>query len=149
MPGCVGYVHPVNAKAERHHVILGVGGNRIAGAIQDGRAIDIQLVETQAEELHDFARVVFVGVLADGGLVVVDHVQVVAHRRRQRDVFHDVVIIAERVFVERAQVIRVAQRIADLVRADHPQFVQRQTGAAAELVATGIASCRKKMRCRS
>ncbi len=75
--------------------------------------------------------------LADGGLVVVDHVKIVAHRGSQGDVCHDVQIICEGVLVKSVQVVGVADGIANFVRAHDPQFIESETDAATKLIAHG------------
>ena len=50
-------------------ICLRVGGDGIAAAIELQRAVFIELVEAQSEKLHQFARVIFVGMLRRmGGL---------------------------------------------------------------------------------
>ena len=61
------------------------------------RAVGVQLPHADGEELHHLACVVFVGIDGAVGLVVVHHVEVVAHHRRERHLGQQVLEIAERV----------------------------------------------------
>ena len=65
--------------------VLRVGGKRVAGTVDLGRAVRIQLHESNREQLHHFACVIFIG-RASVAAIVVGHVEIVAHRRTQGDV---------------------------------------------------------------
>jgi hypothetical protein len=60
-----------------------------------------------------------------------------SHRRRQRDVCHHVLIISQRVFPQRSQIVRIPERVADFVSSDDPQLIQRERRALAHLVSSG------------
>jgi hypothetical protein len=79
-------------------LLLIVGGDRLPLRIEERRAVLLQLDRADRKELQHFARVVFVG-LDTGGRVrfdVVDHVEVVTHRGRQRHLSQHVLEIVER-----------------------------------------------------
>jgi hypothetical protein len=49
---------------QRHHVVVGVGFYRLAVRVQLGRAVEVQFVKADREELHHFAGEVLVRQLA-------------------------------------------------------------------------------------
>ena len=73
----------MNTRGETDDDILIVGRNELALRIQDQRAVRPHAVQADGKQLHDFARVIFVGMRAecDVALVVAAHVEVKAHRR--------------------------------------------------------------------
>ncbi len=99
---------------------LVVGGQRAAGAVLR-RAVLVEQLGPDREELHDLARVVLVRVVLRGRV----HVQVLAHRRVQRLLVQDVPVVAERVLVEDAQVRRHLERVAGA----RPRRRRRSCGA--------------------
>ena len=88
-----------------HHILV-VAGNRLTVGIELLRAIRVQLEQTDRKQLHDFARVVFVwlGVATRVRLIVVHHVEEIAHGRVQGDVFKELPEIAEGVAGQRIPV---------------------------------------------
>ena len=68
--------------------ILRVRRNGVAGAVLLRCAVLIQLFQPDSEQLHYFSCVIFIGSYsaAGVGLVVVYHVEIVAHDRAQGDV---------------------------------------------------------------
>ncbi|MBK8741261.1 MAG: hypothetical protein IPM02_17850 [Betaproteobacteria bacterium] len=95
-----------------------VRGDGLALRVPLRRAVGIELHQPDREQLHDFARVVFVRLEARGRvlLVITQHVEVVTHRRMQRQVLEQRPVIAEGVAVEHVHPRR--QRPGVLVRRD-------------------------------
>ena len=83
------------------HVVIAVGGNGIAPSILLRRAIQVQLLKPDGEELHHFAGVVLVGRLGDLAgrvktfLAVADVRQVHAHHGVQGDVLQQLAEVAK------------------------------------------------------
>ena len=67
---------------EAFDFVLTVTRYRRAVGIEFLRAVLVELPDTDGKQLHELTRVVFIRVHARLGLVIVDHVQIVAHYRR-------------------------------------------------------------------
>ena len=98
---------PVKTRAKLFTVVLPVGRDRLTSLVELLRAIRIQPDRADREELEDLARVVLVGPRAR----VAVHVEVVAHRRVERDLVEQVAIVAEGVAVEDLEVRRHPARL--------------------------------------
>ena len=108
---------------------LVVGGQGAVGPVLR-RAVLVEQLGPDREELHDLARVVLVRVVLGGRV----HVQVLAHRRVQRLLVQDVPVIAERVQVEDAQVRRHLEGVSERVLGNDDDLVERPPDALAQLV---------------
>ncbi len=118
---------------------LCVGGHEgPGGRRQYRRAIRIQHVGADGKQLHEFARIVFVGVRTRSGLDVVGHVQIVAHGRIKGDVFHELAIVIEGVAGEHVQVRHIKIRLPDFIAGNHPNLVQGKHHALPQLVRAGL-----------
>ncbi len=60
--------------------VLAVGRNRPSRGVEHGRAVDVQFLQPDREQLHDLARVVFVGLVPRACLAVAEVAEVLAHR---------------------------------------------------------------------
>jgi hypothetical protein len=98
------------------------------------RAVLIEQRGSQREKLHQLARVIFVRMVSPLRLVVVHHIQVMAHGRRESYVLHDLAIVCERIVLEQLEIVRVGRRIADLVAADHEDLAQRERHTLPQLI---------------
>ncbi len=89
-------------------VVLGIGGDRIAAAVELQAPVRVEEVDADREELHHLPRVVLVRRDRSCGvrLVVVDHVEVMAHCRIERQVPEDRPVVREGVRKEQVQVRR-------------------------------------------
>ena len=114
---------PGERAAQVHYVVLCIRRDWRSAAVQHRRSVWIQLVQSQAEQLHKFARVIFVRVLSRRRRVIVHHVQEISHRRSQGHIRHHIQVISQRILAECTQVIRVPQRVVHYVCAHHPKFV--------------------------
>src|SRR6202008_2100956 len=123
--------------AEVHDVVLGVSGNGLAGSVENGSAVGIELIQTETEQLHDFAGVVLVGLRAGGGSIVINHVEVGSNSGSEGDVVHEFLVVAEGILTEGAEIVGVAEWVADFVGADDPEFVEGEAGALTKLIAAG------------
>jgi hypothetical protein len=143
----VALARPVVPPAGEHprqvrHRVLRVGLDRLAVAAQPQRAVDIQLVEPDREQLHHLARIVLVGLAAGGRifLLVAGRVQVIAHRRVQGHLFEQRPIASEGL---RGQQIPVARELellvgaGDAVEADDEDLGQGQRHALSQAVGGG------------
>ena len=115
---------------------LGVDGDGIAGGVKLERAVGVERVDAGGEELHEFARVVFVGDLAGGGLVAVEHVEIAAHRGGEADVIHDCGEVGEGIFGQHVLVGRDGTGV-DGVGGDDEDLREGEGNALAELVGAG------------
>ena len=111
-------------------VVLRVGRNRLSLVVELRRAIDIEPHSTDREQLQDLARVVLV---RPGARVVVD-VEVVPHRRIERDVVEQLAVVAERVAIEDLKVGRHPAWLRDFDAGDDDDLVQRERDALAQLI---------------
>ena len=75
---------------------------------------------------------------AGSGLDVVGHVQIIAHGRIERDVFHELAIITKRVAGEHAQVRHIKIGLPYLVAGNHPNLVQGKHHALPQLVRASL-----------
>ena len=100
--------------------LLLVGRDGAALHVQLRRPVLVQHVDADREELEELAGVVLVrrDVLRRNGRRVVDHVEVVAHRRAERQVGEKRPVVPERVPVEHVQVRAHRAGLAD---ARHPR----------------------------
>ena len=117
----------------RHQVVL-------------GRAVLVEELRPDREELHDLAGVVLVRV----GLCARGHVQVRAHRRVERDLFEDVPVVPEGVRREDVEVRRELARPRDHVGRCDVDLLQREEHTLPELIAVvqGIREERRVQRPR-
>ena len=74
------------------------------------RAIIVQLVQTDGEELHHLSGVIFVGVPVCAPLVIAEHGEEVAHHRAERHVFEKLAKVAESVSTKQIEVGSFAPR---------------------------------------
>ena len=126
---------------EAAYRVLVIGRNRLAARSLHG-AVRIEPDQPDRKQLHDLARVVFVG--ADVGveirLAVLEHRQVVAHDRTQGHVFEQVAVVAEGAVDEQVVVVGHRDRIAfdgaALVRNDE-QLTEREGNTLAQLIRCG------------
>ena len=102
-----------------YRVALIIGRYRRAASIENQRTVLVQLRNPDREQLHDLSRVVLVWTDAVGRLVVVDHVQIVAHYRRQRHLGEDVLVVAEGVVEKYLLVLRHPVRQVDVSARRH------------------------------
>ena len=121
---------------ESFHGVLGVSWDWIAARVELRGAIRIKLPGSYGEKLHQLAGVIFVGMisLAGIGLVVVHHVEPMAHGGRQSDVIHDLAIIGKCVGIQQAEIICVAGGVVDFIAADDKNLAQRKGHSLAQLI---------------
>ena len=108
---------------------LRVGGDGVALRVEHGRAVEVQLVRADREELVDLAGEVLVRALRRA-LV---HVEVVAHRGGERDVAEERAVAAEGVAVERLKIRRHPRGAVDGEVRDDENLVEREGHALAQL----------------
>ena len=100
-------------------------------------AINVELNQANAEQLHDFTGVVLIRVRASFGVIplAVDHVQVIAHCRVQSDIFEHLAIVAKRVAVQHVHIARhgIGPNIGRHIR-DHHNLRQRKRRARTQLI---------------
>ncbi len=72
--------------SETDDLILAVGGDGIAGAVQLEAPVRIHLLQSDGEQLQNFAGKVFIGIDSVARLVVIHHVQIVPHHGAQGNV---------------------------------------------------------------
>ena len=85
-----------------------VSRNRLARRIFQQRPIRIQTVQADGKELQDFTRIVFIRIR----LLVVGHVQIVAHGGIQRDLVQQLSEVSERVAIQGLQVWSESARLS-------------------------------------
>ena len=118
--------------------LLVVDGNWQALRVEDERAVGMEAVEAEGEELEDLAGVVFVRDAAGGEvrLVVAQHVEIAAHRGMEGDRFDQVAGVAEGVLEE--GVVVVGQGLGAIVEravfGDDHDLAESEGDALAELV---------------
>jgi hypothetical protein len=117
-------------------VVLRVGRDGVACQVEPRRPVRIEEVHADREELKDLAGVVFVrrDVRRRRRGVVVDHVEVAAHRRVQGQVVEDLPIVLEGVVQEHVQVRRHLAGLRDLEPRNNEDLVEREGDALTELV---------------
>ena len=81
---------------------LVIRGNRLI-VVQPLRAVFVELIKPDREQLQQLARVIFVGFAARRRLVI-HHVQIAAHGRTERDILNDLPVVFERIFLQQAQI---------------------------------------------
>ena len=127
---------------------LGDGGlivsrDRLAGGIELQRAVGLEEIQPEGEELHDFARIIFVGQRdgdaagVEGGLGVAERAEINTHHRAERDRFEEVAEIAEGSAHEVIVVVGEAEGIVverALHIGDDEDFAEGKGDALAELV---------------
>ncbi len=115
-----------------------VGRQRFAGRVERPRPVGIQLDESDREELHELARVVFVGtdVTHRVRLLVAEHVEKPAHRRVQRHVLEQLAVVAKGAASEQVVVIRSRERHVHerTVLGDDQDLREREGDALTQLV---------------
>ena len=121
---------------ESLHDFLVVGRDRHVVAIEHPGAVRIQSLESDGEQLQDLARVVLVRMRSLERILLLrlDHVQVVAHRRVQRDFLQQGAVVAEGVAVQ--HVHPGGHRLGIQIRrgVGHDEDLrQREGGAGAQL----------------
>ena len=98
----------------------------------------MQFVQTNREELQDFAGIIFIRILARGSvfLVVLQHIQIASHRRTQGRIFQQLPEIAECVAVQNLKIRSEPARVSlSNVNAGHNEdLVQRKSDALPQLV---------------
>ena len=109
--------------------------------VQHQAAIGVHSVESHREELHDFARVVLVGLMAGRwiGLLVAHHAEVGAHHGAERDLLEQFAVIPKRVVQQQVVVARRAF-VVDVERAklgDDEDLAQRESHPLPELIGGG------------
>ena len=97
-------------RGQPHHIGVRVGRDGLARRIQLLRAIVIQLVEADGEELHHLARVVLIGIGGGIALVVAQHREELAHHRIQGHVLKQLPEVPECVRTEQIVVVGLAAR---------------------------------------
>mmetsp|Transcript_41215 Transcript_41215/g.96362 ORF Transcript_41215/g.96362 Transcript_41215/m.96362 type:complete len:583 (-) Transcript_41215:713-2461(-) len=119
---------------------LVVGGLGLAGRVELGRAIGIELDETDGEQLQHFTRkvLVWMGALVGALLLAAQQIEVVAHGRVQRHVLQQRAPVAEGIAVEHVHIAAHGRR-ADVGRdiADDEDLQQRPADAGTQLVLAG------------
>ncbi len=112
-----------------------VSRNRLPATIELRRAIRIQHDRADREQLQEFASVVFIRqrTLRRIRLVVVHHVEVKAHRRRQRDRFHHVFVVRKRILREQVQIWHHPLN-ADLQARNNKHLLERECDPLSQLV---------------
>ncbi len=118
---------------------LVVGGDGLSIVVELERSVLIQFVKSDGEQLHDFARVVLVraGVQHRVRLVVMHHVEVIAHGWVKGDVLEQLSKIAEGILGQQIPVGRHAFRMiihGVAVAGDDHELTQREGDALAQLV---------------
>ncbi len=103
------------------------------------RAVRVQFVETDGEELHHLARVVLVGhAIARRVLLAVAQVrQVEAHHRMERDLIEELAVVAEGVPAEHVEIgSDAALELGDgrVLERDHEDLRQRERDTPAQLI---------------
>ena len=113
-------------------------GKRRAVEVSPHAAVAVELRKTEREELHQFASEVFIGRGTGLGvdLVVVDHVEELAHRRIQSNVLHYLAIVGEGIVLQYPQVRYVGMRIVHLHAGNDKDLVQCKRHPLAQLILT-------------
>ena len=120
-----------------------VGGDGQPGGIEFERAVGLELIEADGEELHDLARVVLVGrgeqvaLVIVGGLRAAQRAEVDAHDRAERDVFEQGAEIAEGAVHKQVVVVRHALRVVEeraVNVGDDKELAQGEGDALTELI---------------
>ena len=90
-------IPPGESMGETDDFLLAISGDRLADGIEHQRAVRVQPIEADAEQLQDFAGIVLIGDAAGGfvGPLVTKHIKIAAHRRMESHVFQQVAGIAE------------------------------------------------------
>ncbi len=114
-----------------------VARHRHAARIVDRRAVGVELRQPDREQLQHLARVVLVRLHGRRRLVVVDHVEVVAHRRMERHALDQLAIVDERVVEQHLLVVANAVRRLDVDRRDHEDLRVRERDPLPQLVRAG------------
>ena len=129
----IGKSPPSKSSRKPLHIRLAIRRYRVLVYVELRSAVAVQQVQSDREQLHQFARVVLICNLTSCGFVAVHHVQVEPHCGAQRYILHDGPVIRECVFRERVHVRRHA--FADDGGAGgHPQFAQCERHALSQLV---------------
>ena len=112
-----------------------VGRNRLPLVVELQRAIGIEQISPNRKQLQKFAAVIFVWQGAGGRIrfVVVHHVEIKAHARRQRDRLHDVFVVPECIPREEVQ-IRHHSFDRDLQTGDDKNLSKRERDPLAQLI---------------
>ena len=115
---CVGVVAgdvPTEAGEDRGQALdvgVGVGRDGLTGRVELLRSIVIQLIEADGEELHDFARVVLVGIGGGVAFVVAEHGEHLAHHRVEGHVLKQCAEVAEGILAQQVVVVGFTARHA-------------------------------------
>jgi hypothetical protein len=107
--------------------------------IQHAASVGIELGKAEREQLHQLARVIFIGRCALGWvrLIVIRHVQIAAHSGIERDGFDDVAIIVESVIAKDSPVGRKRVSMNARLLGDYPDFAERERHTLAQLILPG------------
>ncbi len=142
-------IRPSRQRARhRLHLRLRICRDRIAIAVGLQRPIFIQKIRPYGEQLHQLTPVVLVHNLSRIRRRTVQHVQVVAHVRRERHVLHNLPVIRECILHEEVGIWR--DHVA-VVGWRHPDLAERQRHSLPQLVVSCkrvVEPVRAHTRCR-
>ena len=123
--------------SEADDLVLTVGRDGIAGAIELQGAVGIHLLQSNGEQLQNFTGKVFVGIHAVARLVVIHHVQIVPHDGAQSDVRQQRGEVAEGVVLHHVLPEHESAGIVDLLRRDDEDLRKSPGHALPQLILTG------------
>ena len=123
--GAIAIITPATAEAARTVVCAGedlgkagdvvviVSWNRVAVTIELLGSIGVEFPESDGEELHDFARVVFIGVASDRriGFLISEVTEVSAHVGAEADSLQDIFKVTKGTINHDVVVVRGGSRL--------------------------------------
>lgn len=95
---------------EAHDIVIGIRRNGLAGAVELLSTVVVELIEADGGQLHDFSRVVFIGVSGGVSLVIAEHGEVFAHHGVESEIFKELSEIAKGVRAKSVVVIGFTAR---------------------------------------